>query len=1592
MSNLVGLGNVGIGTMTPQCALDVNGNVNVSGTIVSANTNMMFRNRIINGDMRLDQTRLGSNVQSGNVAASVAGVTASLDRFQLSTGPASSILAAKQVTLSTADQLAIGNISTKAVAISPSAAPDPTLGLTTLVTFENSNASDTLGGVAGPIVTGTTQYVTGKIGSSAVYLANEANMAGSGTRASNALVYSYTQSGPVSCASWLYFTKFPTSSSYSAIPWSFGNSNGGAMSCALRYVSSTAGNLLVTYNGVNDSSSYSISLNTWYHVVGVYVPSGYVSFYLNGSYIGSFTGLPSSFGYNGSLYLGDYVAVGASNPFAGYLDDFRIYNRALSPQDVAAIYNYSNTIPMAVTSTLTTGLVAHVTFEGGSVQDLLGGMTNPVWTGTPAFTTGKIGSSALNLSANPIASTINTCVDYSVTIPSAFTCALWINPTSVGTANTPYIICFGGSTYALNIGLNPAGVYVDVWLSGSNGTNYQTGYGNSLTSVPANAWSHVTVTISATATSGGYNSLYINGVLASSTATTSGYITQANSGTAPTKVRMGGYIGGGTSYSGYIDDFRIYNRVLSPAEILALAQATNITATIPNPLAVPATMPTSGLVSYFPFEGSLTDSQGANTLSMTAGTAQYVGGRIGTQALYIANEANVSAVSKGANYAQIASYSSTVTTSVSTWFYLTAIPSNGNYSVIWESGLASTTTEYVELLVQGVGNSTPILWPWAVGGAPTYGTAISAGVWYHAVVVFVPSTSLSLYVNGVLISTATSSIGAGGTSVFRIGESTAYTRPFAGYIDDFRIYNTALTASQISTLFYAGQPNAYTLYQQPIEAQTISDFAWGTSNAQSASVSAWIKNNTPAAQQFALALNTNPGLTTWIPFENGSAADVMGFLSPPAVTGTLLLSTTTYKVGSSALNLTANNPQGSSGSATASVYYSLTVPPLMNNTFSFWFNPSSMTAGQMMFTLGAGLNSGSNTAFSLQFYIASSTSIQIDIYSGSSGYQFAVTVPTMTIGTWYHLAVAISAGSPSLAYFNGSLVGTGSTVSSTATYTCLNNIAVTTLRLGCQPSGLYAFQGYLDDVRIYNGALTAAQINQLCLNNVSSTTTSSYLIPRSLVYTTPSIPSATWQKVAFTVPGDTFGTYVTDTTSTTTLSLCLGAGANISTSNVAAASGNTSNVWNTGLYYSGSNIQAYAASSSNFLAVPYNSVYLTGLQLEKGVMVTPFEYRNYAIENTLSTVSMSAIGSLITSSSAITSLSTSNITASNLTSTTITGTNITTGNLKTTNQVFTISNGMGTTLIAPIANRTVYNYTGGDQTFTVPAGVTTIYAKMWGAGGAGGNQGGWNLPGSAGGAGGFSIGAIAVTPGQQLIVMVGGKGTQFMGSYSYGGGGPYRYNNGDVRYCGGGGGRSAIRYNNADLLTAGGGGGGGSTHTNGGWSGQLNNGGSCGGAGGGLKGQTPFVYPMDNPQSYLAGAGGSQFLNDFVDAPNTTVLSSQGGNRGVGGTGGQYYGGASGAPGEPHGGGGGGGYYGGGGGYNWGNSMTGGGGGSGYIGGCIIGQTFTGSYTVPPAVNDSDYVSGIAKAGPAGSSATGGGNLTPDPNYAGGNGLVVIYY
>lgn len=280
------------------------------------------------------------------------------------------------------------------------------------------------------------------------------------------------------------------------------------------------------------------------------------------------------------------------------------------------------------------------------------------------------------------------------------------------------------------------------------------------------------------------------------------------------------------------------------------------------------------------------------------------------------------------------------------------------------------------------------------------------------------------------------------------------------------------------------------------------------------------------------------------------------------------------------------------------------------------------------------------------------------------------------------------------------------------------------------------------------------------------------------------------------------------------------------------------------------------------------------------------------------------------------------------------------------------------------AEATTFTFTGTEQSYVVPAGVTEVSMTAIGAAGGNGCQGGAPQP-FPGGEGAQIRADFAVSPGSVLYVEVGGTGTNgeptifCTNGTSAGGlsGASASGGAGGAVGGGGGGGASqvltvpaAIGANTSQLIVAGGGGGAGANQGAGGNAGGPGGAGSGGGSGGGAT--------LTGP-----GAAGSVSCGT---APTS-------GSFGLGG------GGDSQSP-DDGGGGGGGGYWGGGGGGTaCGQTGSGGGGGSSYVAPSAIAATaptITGtaaSVTINPAAPQ-------AQLGPAGGLTFGSqpqGTLSP---------------
>ncbi|TNF30989.1 MAG: hypothetical protein EP329_12940, partial [Deltaproteobacteria bacterium] len=290
----------------------------------------------------------------------------------------------------------------------------------------------------------------------------------------------------------------------------------------------------------------------------------------------------------------------------------------------------------------------------------------------------------------------------------------------------------------------------------------------------------------------------------------------------------------------------------------------------------------------------------------------------------------------------------------------------------------------------------------------------------------------------------------------------------------------------------------------------------------------------------------------------------------------------------------------------------------------------------------------------------------------------------------------------------------------------------------------------------------------------------------------------------------------------------------------------------------------------------------------------------------------------------------------------------------------------------PYYGKDVFAHTGAAQQFVVPAGVSEIMVKAWGAGGGGGSA-------SPGAAGGYAEATLSVSAGETLTIVVGGRGLAQQPSGpavagGYGGGGDSGpIYSGSLGGSGGGlsgvfSGGTAMTFDAAGqsraLLIAGGGTGGGS---------YYNKVGGNTGAGGGTDGLTGSLDSTDagysSYQPARVGYAGKQTY--YANGCTSYCDASSNGTALHGGTGGGY-GGA----------GGGGGYFGGGGS----SAYFNGGGGSGYATPAATAPLLVaGTRQTPPSVTDGDYYVGVGVGGVG----SGGYNVAGD---VGGHGLVVITY
>ncbi|MDD2767061.1 MAG: LamG domain-containing protein [Candidatus Moranbacteria bacterium] len=572
------------------------------------------------------------------------------------------------------------------------------------------------------------------------------------------------------------------------------NDTAGCLGYALAYDSSNRmqfgiGNGTTCF--IVTASHSTVSDNQWHHYVGL--RSG------NDIYLFVDGVLNSTTTVSGSVSSSYLFHVGSdSNPDRNtnaLIDDVRVYNRALSVTEIANLYDLgqSDKVNSSIsqsqgTGRLDSGLAGYWKMDdntGTSATDSSTNGNTGTLTNGPTWTTGQIGG-GLNFAAASnqyINAGNNTSLKFT---NGPYTLSAWVKLNSIPTngTNTVVITKLGTSNdyYYFGISHNNS-VIAPFWRPGS-GASMHLGTGAMVT----DQWYHIVVT---------FNKpdyvMYINGAMnISGTDTVPGGFVNGDGNF---------YIGSNAGigfFDGSIDEVRVYNRTLSADEVSELYRLTAPTGT------------DTSLKGYWSFNGqdmngtTAYDRSGAgNNGTLTNGPTPTIG-KIG-QALSI----------NSSKYVLINSAPTPASASYGAWVDNTS--SGVDTSCFMGYCGSSSVVQNIHLCIKDAGAYSSNFGVYAfVGNGSQTLTAFHnihpypKNSWHHIFATYdAPSGLLNLYFDGNMVSSTSGTAGLGisygtyGSDVYLGGCTARATLP--ANIDEARVYDRALSASEVTTLYNASR-------------------------------------------------------------------------------------------------------------------------------------------------------------------------------------------------------------------------------------------------------------------------------------------------------------------------------------------------------------------------------------------------------------------------------------------------------------------------------------------------------------------------------------------------------------------------------------------------------------------------------------------------------------------------------------------------------------------------------------------------------------------------------------------------------------------
>jgi hypothetical protein len=342
-------------------------------------------------------------------------------------------------------------------------------------------------------------------------------------------------------AFWFKPAKTPPSGEGYAITF-----NGSAGTFTVYFVYNSSSKLAMVFYDANfkipPDTSY--TAGTWYHIAGT-IRNGLVSFYVNGSLIGTAGYVPSGVTVNTQFYVGSAGNYGGADIL---MDDLRIYNTALTAAQVQSVYS-SQGAPAPSRAMPLPKLAWD--FNGTTTEYMINRAISLRSGWTPTYGTGKYNRSLIftnQAGVTPPVTDFSCTFPWTVNISQGFTVAFWVK---INVVNNTYIIHMGNTGTGWGININDGGSH----YINENGT-YP--YNSQNYNFVIGQWCHVLLSI------GSAVSWYKNGAILGSP------IPYVASTASVLQNRF--WIGSDEYYgfNGELDDLRIFDRALTSAQVQSI--------------------------------------------------------------------------------------------------------------------------------------------------------------------------------------------------------------------------------------------------------------------------------------------------------------------------------------------------------------------------------------------------------------------------------------------------------------------------------------------------------------------------------------------------------------------------------------------------------------------------------------------------------------------------------------------------------------------------------------------------------------------------------------------------------------------------------------------------------------------------------------------------------------------------------------------------------------------------------------------------------------------------------------------------------------